>query len=137
MRRIIFGILAVAAFAFVGCDKDGKNDPYYVLYVAGTVVDEAGEPIQGIHAYPEGGDFQGRDGYTDYQGKFGGHSYLAPRNKWVIVFEDVDGEYNGGEYESLTIDISSKVTPPRTPDEGGFSGSGYVEMDTIVLKKKM
>lgn len=137
MRRIIFGILAVAICTLVGCEKEVKNDPYYVLTVVGTVVDEAGEPIQGIHAHPEGGDFQGRDGYTDYQGKFGGHSYLAPRNKWVIVFEDVDGEYNGGEYESLTIDITSKVTPPRTPDEWGFSGSGYVEMGTIVLKKKM
>lgn len=135
MRRIIFGILAVAAFAFIGCDKE-KNDPYYVLSVVGTVVDEAGEPIQGIHAYPEGGDFEGRNGYTDYLGKFGGHAYLAPRNQWTMIFEDVDGDYNGGEYERLTIDISQKVTAPIAPDEWGYSGSGYVELGTIVLKKK-
>lgn len=135
MRRIIFGILAVAAFAFIGCDKE-KNDPYYVLSVVGRVVDEAGEPIQGIHAYPEGGDFEGRDGYTDYLGKFGGHAYLAPRNQWTMIFEDVDGDYNGGEYERLTIDISQKVTAPIAPDEWGYSGSGYVELGTIVLKKK-
>ena len=135
MRRIIFGILAVAAFAFIGCDKQ-KNDPYYVLSVVGTVVDEAGEPIQGIHAYPEGGDFEGRDGYTDYLGKFGGHAYLAPRKQWTMIFEDVDGDYNGGEYERLTIDISQKVTAPIAPDEWGYSGSGYVELGTIVLKKK-
>ena len=136
MRRIIFGILAVVAFAFVGCDKEKTNDPYYVLTVVGTVVDEAGEPIQGIHAYPEGGDFEGRDGYTDYLGKFGGHAYLAPRNQWTMIFEDVDGDYNGGEYEMLTVDISQKVTAPIAPDEWGYSGSGYVELGTIVLKKK-
>lgn len=118
----------------VGCEE--KHEPYYVLYVVGTVVDEAGEPIQGIHAYPEGGDFEGRDGYTDYLGKFGGHAYLAPRNQWTMIFEDVDGDYNGGEYERLTIDISQKVTAPIAPDEWGYSGSGYVELGTIVLKKK-
>lgn len=136
MRRIIFGIFAVAAFAFIGCDKE-KHDPYYVLYVAGRVVDEAGEPIQGIHAYPEGGDFEGRDGYTNYLGEFGGYTYLAPRNRWVIHFEDVDGLYNGGEYESWSIDITAKVTPPSSPDEWGYSGSCMVQLGDIVLKRKL
>ena len=70
MRKSIFCIFALALLMLVGCEE--KNNPYYVLTVVGTVVDEAGEPIQGIHAYPEGGDFGGRDGYTDYLGKFGG-----------------------------------------------------------------
>jgi hypothetical protein len=134
MRKSIFCIFALALLTLVGCEE--KHEPYYVLYVVGTVVDEAGEPIQGIHAYPEGGDFEGRDGYTDYLGKFGGHAYLAPRNQWTMIFEDVDGDYNGGEYERLTIDISQKVTAPIAPDEWGYSGSGYVELGTIVLKKK-
>jgi hypothetical protein len=134
MRKSIFCIFALALLTLVGCEE--KHEPYYVLTVYGTVVDEAGEPIQGIHAYPEGGDFEGRDGYTDYLGKFGGHAYLAPRNQWTMIFEDVDGDYNGGEYERLTIDISQKVTAPIAPDEWGYSGSGYVELGTIVLKKK-
>lgn len=134
MRKSIFCIFALALLTLVGCEE--KHEPYYVLYVVGTVVDEAGEPIQGIHAYPEGGDFEGRDGYTNYEGKFGGHAYLAPRNQWTMIFEDVDGDYNGGEYERLTIDISQKVTAPIAPDEWGYSGSGYVELGTIVLKKK-
>ena len=134
MRKSIFCIFALALLTLVGCEE--KHEPYYVLYVVGTVVDEAGEPIQGIHAYPEGGDFEGREGYTDYLGKFGGHAYLAPRNQWTMIFEDVDGDYNGGEYERLTIDISQKVTAPIAPDEWGYSGSGYVELGTIVLKKK-
>ena len=134
MRKSIFCIFALALLTLVGCEE--KNNPYYVLTVVGTVVDEAGEPIQGIHAYPEGGDFAGREGYTNYEGKFGGYAHLAPRNQWTMIFEDVDGDYNGGEYERLTIDISQKVTAPIAPDEWGSSGSGYVELGTIVLKKK-
>lgn len=135
MRKILFGIIAIAACTFAGCEKD-KHEPYYVLYASGTVVDESGEPIQGIHVYPEGDDFYGREGYTDYQGCFSGYCHVAPRSKWIMLFEDVDGDYNGGEYQTLTIDISQKVTAPIAPDEWGYSGSGSIELGTIVLKKK-
>ena len=134
MRRLMFCLFVLAALAMAGCEE--KHEPYYVLYVYGTVVDEMGEPIQGIYAYPEGGAFAGRNGYADYLGAFGGFDHLAPRNRWIMHFEDVDGEYNGGEYESLSIDITDMVTPPCQPDEWGFSGSCMVQMGNIVLKRK-
>lgn len=133
MRRFLFGIFALAVLVLAGCEE--KNEPYYVLTVTGVVVDEEGEPIQGIMAYPEGANFYGREGYTDYQGHFGGYVHLAPRREWKICFADVDGTYNRGEYESLTIDITDKVVPPGVPDEWGYSGSCYVELGTIVLKR--
>ena len=135
MRKSIFCIFVLALLALVGCEE--KHDSYYVLYVYGTVVDEAGEPIQGIRAYPEGGNFAGREGYTNYLGEFGGYTHLAPRNCWVIHFEDVDGEHNRGEYESLSVDITAKVTPPGRPDEWGYTGSCMVQLGNIVLKQKM
>lgn len=135
MRKSIFCIFVLALLTLVGCDE--KHDSYYVLYVYGTVVDEAGEPIQGIRAYPEGGNFAGREGYTNYLGEFGGYTHLAPRNRWVIHFEDVDGEHNRGEYESLSVDITAKVTPPGRPDEWGYTGSCMVQLGNIVLKQKM
>lgn len=135
MRKSIFCIFVLALLTLVGCDE--KHDSYYVLYVYGTVVDEAGEPIQGIRAYPEGGSFAGREGYTNYLGEFGGYTHLAPRNRWVIHFEDVDGEHNRGEYESLSVDITAKVTPPGRPDEWGYTGSCMVQLGNIVLKQKM
>lgn len=135
MRKSIFCIFVLALLTLVGCEE--KHDSYYVLYVYGTVVDEAGEPIQGIRAYPEGGNFAGREGYTNYLGEFGGYTHLAPRNRWVIHFEDVDGEHNKGEYESLSVDITAKVTPPGRPDEWGYTGSCMVQLGNIVLKQKM
>lgn len=135
MRRLIFCIFALASLFVVGCEE--KNEPYYVLWAYGTVVDEAGEPIQGIRAYPEGSSFYGREGYTNYLGEFGGSVHLTPRDRWIIYFEDVDGDYNGGEYEGLSVDITDKVTPPGKPDEWGYSGSCMVKLDTVVLKRIM
>ncbi len=135
MRKSIFCIFVLALLTLVGCEE--KHDSYYVLYVYGTVVDEAGEPIQGIRAYPEGGNFAGREGYTNYLGEFGGYTHLAPRSRWVIHLEDVDGEHNRGEYESLSVDITAKVTPPGRPDEWGYTGSCMVQLGNIVLKQKM
>ena len=135
MRKSIFCIFVLALLTLVGCEE--KHDSYYVLYVYGTVVDEAGEPIQGIRAYPDGGDFAGREGYTNYLGEFGGYTHLAPRSRWVIHFEDVDGEHNRGEYESLSVDITANVTPPGRPDEWGYTGSCMVQLGNIVLKQKM
>jgi hypothetical protein len=134
MRRLIFSIFALASLFVVGCEE--KHEPYYVLWAEGTVVNEAGEPIQGIHIYPEGGNFPGREGYTDYQGYFSGNCSVAPRDRWIIYVEDVDGDYNGGEYEGLSVDITDMVRQPIAPDEWGYSGSCSVDLGTIVLKHK-
>lgn len=134
MRRFIYVLYAVAMLAAVGCDKEVPHeDQYYVLWFSTTVVDEAGEPIQGIKAAPVDGEFVGRTGYSDYQGKISGRAYLTPRTEWEVCFEDVDGEANGGIYERTTININPKV--PEKPDEWGFVGSDVVTIEKVVLKK--
>lgn len=134
MRRFIYVLYAVAMLAAVGCDKEVPHeDQYYVLWFSTTVVDEAGEPIQGIKAAPVDGEFVGRTGYSDYQGKISGRAYLTPRTEWEVCLEDVDGEANGGIYESTTININPKV--PEKPDEWGFVGSDVVTIEKVVLKK--
>lgn len=134
MRRFIYVLYAVAMLAAVGCDKEVPHeDQYYVLWFSTTVVDEAGEPIQGIKAAPVDGEFVGRTGYSDYKGKISGRAYLTPRTEWEVCFEDVDGEANGGIYERTTININPKV--PEKPDEWGFVGSDVVTIEKVVLKK--
>lgn len=126
--------MAIALLMSASCEKE-KNDPYYVIWFSATVVDEAGEPIQGIHLYPENAEFVGRTGYTDYNGKIAARSNTEPRTKWIICVEDIDGEYNRGTYESKEIDITDKVTPALKPDERGYSGSCSVDVGTITLKR--
>lgn len=119
----------------VACEKQ-KADPYYVLSVTARVIDEAGSPIQGIYVYPDGYSFRGREGYSDYKGEIYGIAYLSPGDAGIIHFEDVDGEYNGGLYESLSVDISNQIAPyKKKPDDWGYTGSSFVKMGDIILKK--
>lgn len=136
MRRLIAIYMSVVALFTVCCDKLNPADEYYGLWVSAVVVDEAGEPIQGIYAYPKGDTFDGRLGYSNHLGEIYAFGQVEPRSRWVVYFKDVDGEYNRGEYETLEVDITDKVTPPSAPDKWGFTGSSSVELGTVVMKKK-
>ena len=136
MKQLSFTLLALALLTSVGCEKENeKYDQYYVLWLTASVVDEAGEPIEGIHLCPENAEFVGRTGYTDFNGKIAARSYTEPRKRWIICVEDIDGEYNRGTYESKEIDITNKVAPSLKPDEWGYSGSCIVDIGTITLRR--
>lgn len=136
MKRLLYICIAIALLGTTGCEKN-EHSPYYVLWLSAKVVDEVGEPIEGIHLYLEGGEFVGRTGYTDYKGEISGaRSYTPPMERWIVHIEDVDGEYNRGEYESTTIDITDMVAPASVPDEWGYSGSCSVDMGIITLQKR-
>lgn len=136
MKRLIPIFICVVALITVGCDKINPADEYYGLWLSAVVVDEEGEPIQGILAYPQGDSFDGRLGYSNHLGQIDAFGQVEPRRRWVVYFKDVDGEYNRGEYETLEVDITDKVTPPTTPDRWGFAGSSIVELGTVVMKRK-
>lgn len=136
MKRIIaLFAVATAALLVAACEKVGRPE-YYVLYFSARVVDKEGNPIQGICTYPEGDSFEGRSGYSDFEGKLSGFAHITPRKNLVICFEDVDGEANGGLYESLELDITHLATPPSTPDEWGFTGSDFVEFGDVEMQLK-
>lgn len=135
MKRYFALLLAVVTL-LSGCDRFSTEEEYYVLYMDTVVVDEAGEPIQGIYAYPEGDEFSGRTGYSDHLGKISAFGHIRPRGSFVIHFDDIDGEYNGGAYESVTVDIRGLVTPPSAPDQYGFTGSGVATIEKVVMKRK-
>jgi hypothetical protein len=79
----------------------------------GRVVDEAGQPIQGIDVEPEGGN----KCLTDVNGHFYVHGTMP-----MMWLRDVDGEANGGEFEDMEIML-------------GETGSG-IELGDIKMKRK-
>ena len=135
MKRVIPIFICIVALLTIGCDKINPADEYYGLWVSAVVVDEDRAPIQGIYAYPEGDKFDGRLGYSNHLGEMSAFGQVEPRRRWIIYFEDIDGEYNRGKYETLEVDITDKVIPPTTPDRWGFAGSCIVELDTIVMRR--
>ena len=89
--------------------------PYYEFHpdfgASGRVVDEEGNPIQGIAVESEHEWTS-----TDSDGRF----YISGIR--AIYFRDVDGEANGGEFAYLR-----KVLPP----ESGEIDLGDVEMERV------
>jgi hypothetical protein len=137
MKRLILLAMVLFGVALSSCEKESKHESYYVLWFSARVVDEASNPIQGIYAYPEPNAFYGREGYSDYKGVISGFVHLHPSEIRNIVFEDVDGEYNGGVYEGVAINIRDKVSGlDNEPDEWGFVGSGTVDLGDVVMKQK-
>ena len=137
MKRLILLALVLCGLALSSCEKEPKHRSYYVLYFSAHVVDEAGNPIQGIYACPEPNAFYGRSGYSDYQGVISGFAHLHPSEIHNIVFEDVDGEYNGGIYETVTLNLREKVSGlGNKPDEWGFVGSDVVDLGDVVMTLK-
>ena len=128
-------MLVLLGVGFVGCDKE-EHDSYYVMYFTARVVDEAGEPIQGIHSYLVEEEFNGRSGYSDYLGEISGFVHASPYISGDVVFEDIDGEYNGGCFESVTLNIKSKMIGwDNTPDNWGYTGSAVISVGEVVMKR--
>lgn len=134
MKRLMLLFAALLCVVVSGCDEIYED--YYCLYFSAEIVDEDGVPIQGIYAYPEGGKFDGREGYSNHLGKIEAFGQIKPSRRFVVCIEDVDGEYNRGEYEGVAIDITNMVKAPSAPDRYGFTGSDIVDLGRVVLKRK-
>ena len=134
MKRLMLLFVALLCVIVSGCDEIYED--YYCLYFSAEIVDEDGVPIQGIYAYPEGDKFDGREGYSNHLGKIDAFGQIKPSRRFVVHIDDVDGEYNRGEYESVTIDITNRVKVPSAPDRSGFTGSDIVDLARVVLKRK-
>lgn len=134
MKRLMLLFTALLCVVVSGCDEIYED--YYCLYFSAEIVDEEGVPIQGIYAYPEGGKFDGREGYSNHLGKIEAFGQIKPSRRFVVCIEDVDGEYNRGEYEGVAIDITNMVKAPSAPDRSGFTGSDIVDLGRVVLKRK-
>ena len=137
MKRLMILAMVLCGLALSSCEKEPKHRSYYVLYFTAHVVDESGNPIQGIYSYPEPNAFYGRSGYSDYQGVISGFAHLHPSELHNIVFEDIDGEYNGGIYEMVTVNIREQLAGlDNNPDEWGFVGSDVVDLGDVVMRLK-
>ena len=140
MKRLIYILLGLLGFTscehFIGAVEYGTPNVSFSLKA--RVVDEAGVPIQGIEVRTEDGRyFDYNTGFSDYQGVISGFVHLHPSEIHNIVFEDVDGEYNGGVYETVTVNIREQLAGLNNkPDEWGFVGSDVVDLGDVVMTLK-
>ena len=142
-----YNAVLTALLSMLGYGCSTSEDPTYVqeygvpiteYQIKGQVTDEAGTPVQGIKtslkeiflSADEKLDFWGIDSIqTDASGRYQLNSYGSNNYKKLFV-EDVDGEANGGEFLSDTLDIDFEKAV-KTDDKYSYE----LNMD-IKLKKK-
>ena len=155
MRKNLKKLLSAAGAAILGilgftsCDhvlRCEYGTPNCNFKVDLTVQDEAGKPLKDIKVVPVGDGLNGIDeaGFmmsqnkdtisTDASGKAQKtYSLFSPPTKVTIIFEDKDGELNGGNFKKE----SAEFTPVKTGkgDNNWYSGE-YTVSGTVKLKKE-
>ena len=140
MKKLIYILLALLGF---GCEEAKELGPceYGVPHVTfslkARVVDEKGNPIQGIEVRTRRGDeFDNNTGVSDFYGYIDAHGGFWPGDQYEVVFYDNDGPQNGGEFEALEMDISDKVVQTKEGDGRWNEGTYVAELGDVTMTLK-
>jgi len=112
--------------------------PHADYIVKGVVSDEAGNPVQGIQAnFMYDMNFGVISASTDASGNYEINARAFPEfHDCQLVVEDIDGEANGGEFLSDTLDLSTKKPVQVKKGSGAWYDGTYELSQDIKLKKK-
>ena len=137
-----YNALLTALLAMLGYESCSLNSPDEYgtptvdYQVKGFVTDLLGTPIQGIRVRAPY-NFDGSEGQnvlTDENGRFELDEFHSGLNDKLIV-EDIDGEDNGGEFQSDTIKVWDLPKKQIEKGSGWYEGK-YEVTAKIKLKLK-
>ena len=137
-----YNALLTALLAMLGYESCSLNSPDEYgtptvdYQVKGFVTDLQGTPIQGIKVRAPY-NFDGSEGQsvlTDENGRFELDEFHSEYNDKLIV-EDIDGEDNGGEFQSDTIKVWDLPKKQIEKGSGWYEGK-YEVTAKIKLKLK-
>ena len=131
----------LAMLGYESCSSDSVEEygtPNADFQIKGQVTYEGGIPIPGIrvrapYSYIDGSD--GQSVLTDENGRFEldeFHSMLYGR----LYVEDIDGEDNGGEFQSDTINVWDLPKKEVEKGSGWYEGKFEVNANIRLEKKK-
>lgn len=138
MKKLIYFLMTLVGFGFTSCEdnpfaqEDAYGCPYVRFRMTARVVDEAGEPIEGIGV---GFSDVGTCAYSDAGGYVVVEETITRVPK-EVSFIDKDGAENGGEYATLKLDISKNIEQTGEPSGDWHDGDYKAELGdvTMVLK---
>ena len=148
MKRLIYFLMALLGFGSAGCEPESYGVAEYgvpmVNYQVKTrVVDSEGNPIKDIEVTLSGSeDFSYSWAYvlettTQEDGTLANsrtHDMMGV-SKLYIRLTDVDGEENGGEFESVKMSVDDLESKRIKKGDGWYSGE-YELKAKVQLKKK-
>lgn len=152
--KLLYGFL-MTILGFSGCDRifettEEYGQPYSEFKLVGEVKSTEGKPIKGIrvivkpyvdHTSQEVLAWNRDTLYTDADGKFSKeslkHTWPNQMKGSTIVFDDIDGPENGGEFESKTLtDKEFTVEQMKKGDGNWYDGDFLVTANTTLSPKK-
>ena len=146
-NALLSSLLAMLGFA--SCSGDDDVEEYGVLIPniewRGTVTNEVEAPIQGIStlvkcAIKDYNDSSKVDYYTvdsvstDANGRFVVHAPDTKAPNYKLILQDVDGDANGGTFQSDTLTLTDLVAEEISGDKDALKV--YEIKNKIKLKKK-
>ena len=142
MKRFIYFLLALIGFGAGACDHGSMDDvvaeygcPHINFSLKARVVDEAGKPIEGIEVQTKNNDFY-TDNYSDAEGNIDLNVSMWPDTNIDLVFTDVDGAENGGEFETLELNIADKVEQVKEGDGRWYNGEYAADLGDVTMTLK-
>lgn len=142
MRRFIYFLLALLGFGAVACDNVSMEDvvaeygcPHINFSLKARVVDEAGKPIEGIEVQTKDNDFYSGN-FSDAEGNIDLNVNMWPDTNIDLVFTDVDGAENGGEFETLNLNIADKVEQVAEGSDSWYHGDYAADLGDVTMTLK-
>ena len=145
LKSVTAAVLGILGFA--SCEKaldiyeNGEmmcmyGQPYANFKAVGTVKDKSGKPLEGIRVavrltVPSSSEVRDTV-YTDSKGEFLSNTQTFNGPSSVrIVFEDIDGAANGGEFEKTEATPAVKQTKKGDDswNKGAFEAKANVKMN--------
>ena len=143
------GLLGFSSCNWLGIGVCMYGEPHADFKAIGSVTDNAGKPVEGIRVavkqhrhyentssviYDQNDWYDADTVFTDSSGSYElvKSVFDAPHDV-SVVFEDIDGAENGGEFETAIAMPEIKRT--KKGDKSWYGGAFEVRAD-VVLKKK-
>jgi len=127
-------ILLLLGFSgtFYSCGMYGELSADYEI--KGTVTDkENANPIQNIRVVNQ----RHRDTtYTNAEGKYAFVYNGDLFDKFTLIVEDIDGDANGGEFETQKIDVEITQADKVKKGKGSWDDGKYVKIQDIELERR-
>lgn len=157
-RKIGFFAMLLALLGIGGCQSLEEADekvgeltmvaygvPTVHYTIKGKVTDEKGKALEGIQVSVKSrrhGD--NRSWYSDIifpitsdsKGKWEAEPRAMPTDTLQIVFTDIDGAANGGEFAADSIRVPVKIEKDPKNNDAWYVGDAKVDVPTVKLKKK-
>lgn len=140
MKKLLYLMLSLLGFSACGnAPLDMYGSPTVDFMVKGKVTDSEGTPIKGIvvsskrvQSYNVG---EGINAVTDENGDFVTNHIHQTGIHGTLVFTDVDGAENGGDFETYEKDLSKFPQTQVKEGEGWYRGEYEVTADVKLNKK--